>query len=133
MSYTTFKYGGLTVKPITTTVGNEVGRRFEVAFTVTNTGKREGADVAQVYVGDTHSSVPRPAKELKGFVKVSLRPGETKSVSVVLDNRSLSYFDVANKQWRADAGDFDVLVGRSSQQIELRGKLTLSAPLASPK
>jgi len=114
-------------------VGNEVGRRFEVAFTVTNTGKREGADVAQVYVGDTHSSVPRPAKELKGFVKVSLRPGETKRVSVVLDNRSLSYFDVANKQWRADAGDFDVLVGRSSQQIELRGKLTLSAPVVSPR
>jgi len=94
---------------------------------------REGADVAQVYVGDTHSSVPRPAKELKGFVKVSLRPGETKRVSVVLDNRSLSYFDVANKQWRADAGDFDVLVGRSSQQIELRGKLTLSAPVVSPR
>src|SRR6185436_18947094 len=133
LSYTTFKYDGLSIKPITTTVGNEVGRRFEVAFTVTNTGKREGADVAQVYVGDTHSSVPRPAKELKGFVKVSLRPGETKRVSVVLDNRSLSYFDVANKQWRADAGDFDVLVGRSSQQIELRGKLTLSAPVVSPR
>ena len=83
--------------------------------------------MAQVYVGDTQTKVPRPAKELKGFVKVSLRPGETKKVSVILDSRSLSYYDVNAKQWRAEPGDFDVLVGRSSEQIELRGKLTLAA------
>ena len=71
--------------------------------------------------------IPRPAKELKGFVKVSLRPGETKKVSVILDNRALSYYDVNAKQWRAEPGVFDVLVGRSSAQIELSGKLSLAA------
>ena len=89
------------------------------------------ADVAQVYVGDTHAKVPRPAKELKGFAKVSLRPGETKRVSVRLDRRALSYYDAEGRRWRADPGDFDVLVGRSSAQIELRGKLSLAASEAA--
>jgi beta-glucosidase len=84
--------------------------------------------VAQVYVGDKQTRVPRPAKELKGFVKVNLRPGETRRVSVVLDGRALSYYEVKSKQWRAEPGDFNVFVGRSSEQIELRGKLTLATP-----
>jgi beta-glucosidase len=63
---------------------------------------------------------------LKEFLKVSLRPGETRKVSVMLDSRALSYYDVRAKQWRAEPGDFNVLVGRSSEQIELRGKLTLA-------
>jgi beta-glucosidase len=71
--------------------------------------------------------VPRPAKELKGFSKVNLGPGETKRVTIALDSRALSYYDVKSKQWRADSGDFDVLIGRSSEQIELRGKLNLTA------
>ena len=98
-----------------------------MSFDVTNTGTRAGADVAQVYVGDAHAKLPRPPKELKGFAKVSLRPGETQRVTVNLDRRSLSYYDVNAKQWRADPGQFEVLVGRSSEQIELRGKLTLAA------
>ena len=106
---------------------SESGPRYEVSFDVQNTGTRDGADVAQVYVGDTQTKVPRPVKELKGFVKVSLRPGETKKVSVTLDTRALSYYDVNAKQWHATPGDFNVLVGRSSEQIELRGKLTLAA------
>ena len=122
LSYTTFEYRNLTIKPVS---NNESGPRYEVSFEVKNSGTREGADVAQVYVGDTHATVPRPAKELKGFVKVSLRPGETKKVAVTLDRRALSYYDVNAKQWRAEPGDFNVLVGRSSEQIELRGKLTL--------
>ncbi len=109
----------------------ESGPRYEVSFDVKNTGTREGADVAQVYVGDTQTKVPRPAKELKGFFKVSLRPGETRKVSVMLDGRALSYYDVNAKQWRADPGDFNVLVGRSSEQIELRGKLTLATAVAA--
>jgi beta-glucosidase len=124
LSYTNFKYGNLSIKPLS---NSPSGPRYEVSFDVTNTGKREGADVAQVYVGDPHAKVPRPAKELKGFAKVSLRPGETKKVSVILDSRALSYYDVNAKQWRAEPGDFNVLVGRSSEQIELRGKLTLVA------
>jgi len=82
--------------------------------------------VAQVYVGDTQTKVPRPAKELKEFLKVSLRPGETRKASVMLNSRALSYYDIKAKQWRAEPGDFNVLVGRSSEQIELRGKLTLA-------
>jgi beta-glucosidase len=129
LSYTTFKYSNLSIKPagVAGSNGDSFGLRYEVSFEVKNTGTREGADVAQVYLGGAQTKVPRPAKELKGFVKVSLRPGETKEVSVTLDSRSLSYYDVNAKQWRADPGVFNVLVGRSSAQIELQGKLTLAA------
>ena len=96
-----------------------------------NTGSREGADVAQVYIGDTHAKVPRPAKELKGFAKVNLRPGDARRLVVPLDARALSYYDASVKQWRAEPGDFEVLVGRSSERIELRGKLTLTAAIAA--
>jgi beta-glucosidase len=123
LSYTTFKYSNLEIKTIAN--GDSTNPRYEVSFDVKNTGSNEGADVAQVYVGDTHARVPRPAKELKGFTKVSLRAGETRRVTVPLDGRALTYYDANRKLWRADAGDFEVLVGRSSEQIELRGKLTL--------
>ena len=112
---------------------DSLGPRYEVSFDVTNTGKREGSDVAQVYVGETQPKVPRPAKELKGFAKVRLQPGETKAVSVVLNARSFAYFDVATSQWRAEAAAFDILVGRSSQQIELRGTMNLSTAITIPK
>lgn len=132
LSYSSFKYGNLTIKPVASAESSgTAGPRFEVAFEIKNTGTREGADVAQVYVGDTQTTIPRPAKELKGFAKVSLRPGETKKVSVILDSRALSYYDVSAKQWRADPGAFDVLVGRSSEQIELRGKLTLTTAVTT--
>jgi beta-glucosidase len=131
MSYTTFKYSNLSVMPVTSGAASSAGPRYEVSFDVQNTGSREGADVAQVYIGDTHAKVPRPAKELKGFAKVNLRPGETMRLVVPLDARSLSYYDASAKQWRADPGDFEVLVGRSAEQIELRGKLTLPAALAA--
>lgn len=127
LSYTTFTYANLSVKPLR---NGGTSPRFEVSFDVKNTGTHEGADVAQIYVGALQGKVERPAKELKGFTKVSLRPGETRKVSVILDRRALSYYDVNIKQWRADAGDFDVLVGRSSEQIVLRGKLNLSEPVA---
>ncbi|HEX8500079.1 MAG TPA: glycoside hydrolase family 3 C-terminal domain-containing protein [Pyrinomonadaceae bacterium] len=122
LSYTTFRYSDLTVMPMTG--APEGGALYEVSFEVKNTGEREGADVAQVYVSDTHARLPRPPKELKGFAKVTLKPGESRRVAVRLDRRSLSYYDAAARQWRADPGEFDVLVGRSSEQIELRGKLT---------
>jgi beta-glucosidase len=122
-SYTTFSYSNLSIKPVS---NSESGPLYEVSFDVKNTGTREGADVAQVYVGDTQTKVPRPAKELKGFFKVSLRPGETRKVSVMLDSRALSYYELNAKQWRAAPGEFNVLVGRSSEQIELRGRLTLA-------
>ena len=123
LSYTTFKYSNLSIKPA-------ASGTYDVSFDVKNTGPREGADVAQVYVGPPQAKVPRPVKELKGFAKVNLRPGETKRVSVVLNARSFSYYDVDSKQWRADPGSYDVLVGRSSAQIELTGKLSLPSAIA---
>jgi beta-glucosidase len=124
LSYTTFKYSNLDIKTVANS--GSMNPRYEVSFDVKNTGSNEGSDVAQVYVGDTHAKVPRPAMELKGFAKVSLRAGETRRVTVPLDSRALTYYDANGKQWRADAGNFEVLVGRSSEQIELRGKLTLA-------
>jgi beta-glucosidase len=124
LSYTTFRYENLTIKPSTSVTR---GALYEVSFDVRNTGKLAGAEVTEVYVGDTHAKLPRPAKELKGFSKIYLRPGETKRVSVALDERALSYYDIVSNGWRADPGEFDVYVGRSSAQIELRGKLVLPA------
>jgi beta-glucosidase len=128
LSYTTFSYSKLNIKPVAQKGSGAASRgQYEVSFDVKNTGSRAGADVAQVYIGDGHAKVARPAKELKGFAKVSLRAGETKRVSVLLDSRAFSYYDATAKQWHAEAGNFDVLVGRSSAQIELRGNLMLSA------
>jgi beta-glucosidase len=121
LSYTRFKYGALTVTPETTT--GEVP--IAVSFDVTNIGKRRGAEIAQLYVGDRHAPVPRPPKELKGFARVDLAPGETKRVQLLLDRRALSYFDVPTKKWRAEPGTFGILVGSSAQRIELSGKLIL--------
>jgi beta-glucosidase len=132
LSYTTFSYSNIRVKAVNTSPSGEAsGPLYEVAFDVRNSGAREGADVAQVYVADSHSKVPRPAKELKGFVRIDLKPGETKTATVTLDRRAFSYYDAATKQWRADPGEFNVLVGRSSQDIELRGSLTLDESTAS--
>ena len=126
LSYTTFRYDNLKVTPAPGAAADAPGGpHFEVSFDVKNTGQREGSDVAQVYVSDAHASVPRPPKELKGFSKVTLRPGETRRVAVRLDGRAFSYYDAAAKRWRHDPGDFDILVGRSSEQIELRGKATV--------
>jgi len=121
LSYTTFKYGNLNVTP-----SFKKGEPVTVSFDVTNTGSREGAEVGEVYVSDTHASVPRPVKELKGFGKVDLKPGETKTISVKLNDRSFSYYDVAQKAWVAEPGDFGIWVGGSSAKIELTGKTTLA-------
>ena len=123
LSYTTFEYGNLSVRPAAG--GAAAGPRYEVSFDVKNTGRREGAEVAQVYVSPAPTGVERPAKELKGFAKVLLRAGESRRVTVTLDARAFAYYDAAAKRWRAEPGDYGVLVGRSSEQTELRGKVTL--------
>jgi beta-glucosidase len=122
LSYTTFKYGNLSVTPQSMSAGEPV----TVTFDVTNTGEREGAEVAELYVSDTHSSVPRPAKELKGFARVELKPGESKKVSLTLDRRDLSYYDVTSKHWKAEPGDFGILVGSSAATIDLKGSVNLA-------
>jgi beta-glucosidase len=120
LSYTTFKYSNLNVTP-----SFKKGEPVTVSFDVTNTGAREGAEVGEVYVSDTHSHVPRPVKELKGFGKVDLKPGETKTITVKLNDRSFSYYDVTKHGWVAEPGDFGILVGSSSAKTELTGKTTL--------
>jgi beta-glucosidase len=120
LSYTSFGYSDLTIAPST-----EAGRLYDVSFTVKNTGSRAGAAVTQLYVADPKSDVPRPPKELKGFAKVQLRPGESQRVTLPLDARSLAFYDVAAKAWRAQAGDFRVHVGDSTQSIALTGELKL--------
>jgi beta-glucosidase len=117
LSYTTFGYSKLAVTPPT---GN-LSEPITVSFDVKNTGKREAAEVAQLYVGDSHASVPRPVKELKAFAKVNLKPGETRRVTLTLDRRAFSFYDVKKKDWSAEPGDFTILVGGASDDIQLRG------------
>ena len=115
LSYTTFKYSDLKA--------DEHG----VSFDVTNTGTRAGDAVPEVYIAAEHSSVPRPPKELKGFARVTLQPGKTRRVTVPLTARSFAYYDVDGKQWRAAKGVYDVQIGTSSEQIELKGNITLTS------
>ena len=133
LSYTSFQYANVAIKPADASAKPDgiSAPLYQISFDVTNTGARAGADVAQVYVADTHPKVPRPAKELKGFARIDLKPGETKTSTVTLDGRAFSYYDADAKQWRADPGEFQILVGRSSQDIQLHGSLTLSAAARS--
>ena len=123
LSYTTFAYKNLTITP-----SPSADQPAEVHFEITNTGSRPAAEVAQVYVGDGHSSVPRPKRELKGFAKVSLAPGETRQVTVKLNRRAFAYYDVKSHDWKVEPGDFDVYVARSAAQIELTGKVAVKTP-----
>jgi len=133
LSYTTFQYANFEVKPISTagaataTAPVPAGHAplYSVSFEVTNTGSRSGTDVAQIYVGVKSSRVPRPVRELKGFARVDLAPGQTKRVTLTLDARSFTYFDVGASQWRADAGEYRVELGRSVEDIQASQSLKL--------
>ncbi|MDX1676045.1 MAG: fibronectin type III-like domain-contianing protein, partial [Longimicrobiales bacterium] len=124
LSYTTFAYDDLAIREAPG-VGVPGDVRWQVTFDVTNTGDRAGAAVAQLYAADPEARVRRPPKELKGFRKVVLEPGETKRVAIYLDGRSLAYWDVDAGRWRADAGVFRILVGPSSADIALTGEIRL--------
>jgi beta-glucosidase len=121
LSYTDFSYKNLSITPAQGTDNQDV----TVSFDVTNAGDRAGAEVSQVYVGEPHASVPRPVKELKGFAKPYLRPGETQHVTVKLDRRAFSYYDVNRHTWTVDPAEFEIDVARSSAQIMLTGKITV--------
>lgn len=118
LSYTRFKYANLSVTRAST---SDTGALYAVSFDLTNTGARAGAEVAQVYVSDDHSKIPRPEKELKGFAKVALQPGETRHVSVNLDARAFAYFDPEAERWHITPGTFEILVGSSVDDVELKG------------
>ncbi|WP_087093161.1 glycoside hydrolase family 3 C-terminal domain-containing protein [Elizabethkingia anophelis] len=121
LSYTTFEYGKVHADK------TQMAQDGKITFTVSikNTGKREGAEVAQLYISDLKSSVPRPVKELKGFEKINLKPGEQKEVSFTIDKSALSFFDAATHQWLAEPGEFEALVGASSSDIKTKMKFTL--------
>jgi beta-glucosidase len=121
LSYTRFAYSGLTIVP------RRDGQRpsYDVSFEVKNTGAREGADAAQVYVAEKAPAVERPPKELKGFARVALRPGESRRVTVRLDARAFSYYDTASRSWRVNPGQFEILVGPSSAETPLRASVKL--------
>ena len=110
LSYTTFALSNLRTDKKEMTEDEQL----TVTVDVTNTGSRAGAEVVQVYVSDVKSSVPRPVKELKGFRKVFLQPGETKAVSITLDRSSLSFYDETSQQWKAEPGEFAIMAGTSS-------------------
>ncbi len=122
LSYTTFQYSHIEVKPEGESSG---AARYDVTFDVTNTGHMAGADVAQVYVAEAEPKVPRPPKELKGFSRVDLAPGETKHVSILLNPRAFTFYDVNAKHWHANAGKYTVEVGRSSEEVPLHSDITL--------
>ena len=91
---------------------------------MTNTGKVDGAEVAQLYVSDPSAKVKRPERELKGFEKVRLAPGETKHVTLSLDARAFSYWDETAHKWTIDPGKFVIRVGDSSENTPLHAELT---------
>ncbi|MGI4830017.1 MAG: glycoside hydrolase family 3 protein [Janthinobacterium lividum] len=120
LSYTTFGFSNLKVN-------KGAGTGMATAeFDVTNSGQRTGAEVAQVYVSDTHARVPRPMHELKGFERVELAPGQTKHVSVALDARSFAYWDEKAHHWTIDPGKFTISVGDSVASLPLSGTVEVS-------
>jgi beta-glucosidase len=130
LSYTTFHYDNLQLSADTIAPDDQL----TVSVDVTNTGERVGQEIVQVYVCDSAASLSRPEKELKGFAKVVLSPGETKTVALTLDKKALAYWDDARHAWVAEAGEFDVLVGSSAQHIHARAmfRLTDTAVFGGP-
>src|SRR5262249_44154579 len=96
-----------------------------VQFDLANVGSRDGAEVAQLYVQDVQSALPRPAKELKGFKKVMLKAGEKQMISIPLDRRAFAYYDTDKSGWIAEAGEFVIHVGGSSRDIRLHSSFNL--------
>jgi beta-glucosidase len=121
LSYTTFAYSNLKVRR----VGK--GTDFEVSVDVKNSGKRDGSEVVQVYVGNPSAHLPRPPQELRAFDKVHLKSGETKRVKLHFDRSALSYYDPAKSAWTLEPGKYEIRVGSSSRDIRARQALNIGA------
>ena len=121
LSYTTFSMSNLRQS------AKEMTRDGKLTFTVTvkNTGSKRGAETVQLYIKDKKSSVDRPVKELKGFKKVWLEPGEQKDVDMTIDNNALAYYDETTGTWKSEDGEFDALVGNASDNIMLKSRFML--------
>jgi beta-glucosidase len=128
LSYTTFSYSNAKVS--TKTFKDVDG--LTVTMDVTNTGKFAGKEIVQIYVHDHKSGLVRPEKELKGFAKVGLQPGETRSVSIPLDFRAFAYYHPEYKQWITEDGEFDILIAASAADIRKTLTVTLESTLCLP-
>lgn len=123
LSYTTFEYTDVRLSQPTITDEENL----EVMVRVRNTGTRAGKEVVQLYVRDPEASVVRPEKELKAFAKVALEPGEEQEVRLLLEPRDFAFYDSTLGSWRSETGEFEVLLGKSSAQIVLNARVTLTA------
>ena len=113
LSYTTFEYSNLRLdKETIGKTGNAT-----VSVDVTNSGNRDGQEIVEMYIRDDYSSVPRPVKELKGFKKIALKAGETKTVSFPITPEALAFYD-ADMKWQVEPGSFTVMVGPSSDNVK---------------
>lgn len=118
LSYSTFEFSDLRLTPIE-------GNNVKVEFSVANTGDCPAAEVAQVYVGDLECSVSRPVRELKGFEKVMLNPGESYKVEILLDEEAFQFYDSDTHEFIIEPGDFEISVGNSSANLPLKGTVRL--------
>jgi len=119
LSYTSFAYSNLKLS----SNSFKSGDRLEVSFDVRNTGNISGAEIAQVYVAPKKTAIMRAKKELKGFAKVFLQKGESRTVKITLDARSFAYYNVPKAAWAIEGGVYEILVGASSRSISLRGEV----------
>jgi beta-glucosidase len=125
LHFTTFAYQNITVSP--SSVSSDGKGIVTVDLDVTNTGSRAGAEVAELYLGfPSTAAVPEPPKQLKGFERIELKPGETGHVQMVLDGRTLSYWDSAMHDWAIMPGAYKVMVGASSRDIRLQGQFAVN-------
>jgi len=129
LSYTTFAFSNLRLSADSIRDTD----MLTVTATVTNTGKRAGKAVAQLYVGDVESTVIRPVRELKGFEKVLLQPGESKDVSFTLDKRSFAYWNEEIHDWHVETGAFTIEVGDSSRNLPLQAEVTVESTVELPR
>ena len=129
LSYTTFEYSNLRLSAEKITDQDTL----TATVTVTNTGSRSGKTVVQLYVGDRESTVLRPVRELKGFEKVELQPGESKDVSFTLCKRAFAYWNTKIGDWHVETGEFTVEIGQSSRQIEVSASVTVESTVKIPR
>ncbi len=127
LSYTTFEYSDLKVSADKI----QDTDTLTVSFTVKNTGDRDGAEVAELYVSDLESTIFRPEKELKGFKKVFLKAGEAKTVEITLDKRAFAYYNVNIHDWHVESGAFKILVGASSRDICLETAVEVTSTVTA--
>jgi beta-glucosidase len=129
LSYTSFEYTDIAVDKAEISDNENV----QISVKVKNTGNMKGKEIVQVYVRDVESTVIRPVKELKGFEKVELAPGEEKTVVITLDKRAFAYYNTELGDWHVESGEFEILVGRSSADIILREKITVNSTVQIKK